>query len=216
METKFEKLEKLISELNISESELAKWFNNRGKDKTGLIPTELPLVYRRGNELTVENGLNLSRKSELWGIQLLSGVMISLRYEHVYQKKSDIIWTISKMRFRNRRVYLPSKNVLEKYWGTEEKAKFDATANVLRENGYWHASSYSGMILCSEEPDSYTAYYFDLASGQTMRGSTEQPYGDTRVAFIVLPFWKEWITVLTFLGIIISAILLSLFILWLT
>lgn len=78
METKFEKLEKLISELNISESELAKWFNNRGKDKTGLIPTELPLVYRRGNELTVENGLNLSRKSELWGIQLLSGVMVAL------------------------------------------------------------------------------------------------------------------------------------------
>ena len=61
METKFEKLEKLISELNISESELAKWFNNRGKDKPGLIPTELPLVYRRGNVLTVENELNLSR-----------------------------------------------------------------------------------------------------------------------------------------------------------
>ena len=224
---KFEKLEKVLSELNISDKELINWVNNRSKNVankvntpnknvTNLIPTELPVVYRRGTKLDIAKGLDLNYKDDVWGIQLLSGVMISLRYEHVYQKKSDIIWTISKMRFRNRRVYLPSKNVLEKYWGTEEKAKFDATANVLRENGYWHASSYSGMILCSEEPDSYTAYYFDLTSGQTMRGSTEQPYGDIRVAFIVLPFWKEWITVLTFLGIIISAILLSLFILWLT
>ena len=65
METKFEKLEKLISELNISDKELISWVNNRGRDKTGLIPTELPLVYRRGNVLTVENGLNLNRKHEL-------------------------------------------------------------------------------------------------------------------------------------------------------
>ena len=79
METKFEKLEKLISELNISDKELISWVNNRSKVPAGLIPTELPLVYRRGNELTVENGLNLDRKSELWGIQLLSGVMVALQ-----------------------------------------------------------------------------------------------------------------------------------------
>ena len=70
---KINALEAVIAALEISENELTNWFNNRGKDKTGLIPTELPLVYRRGNELTVENGLNLGRKSELWGIQLLSG-----------------------------------------------------------------------------------------------------------------------------------------------
>ena len=75
---KINALEAVIAALEISENELTNWFNNRGKDKTGLIPTELPLVYRRGNELTVENGLNLSRKSELWGIQLLSGVMVAL------------------------------------------------------------------------------------------------------------------------------------------
>ena len=91
METKFEKLEKVLSELNISDKELIDWFNNRGKDKTGLIPTELPLVYRRGNELTVENGLNLSRKSELWGIQLLSGVMVALTCGSG-NNVSDTIW----------------------------------------------------------------------------------------------------------------------------
>ena len=78
METKFEKLEKVLSELNISDKELMNWVNNRSKSPAGLIPTELPLVYRRGNILTVENGLNLSRKHELWGIRLLSGVMVAL------------------------------------------------------------------------------------------------------------------------------------------
>lgn len=47
---KINALEAVIAALEISENELTNWFNNRGKDKTGLIPTELPLVYRRGNE----------------------------------------------------------------------------------------------------------------------------------------------------------------------
>ena len=50
METKkIDALEAVIADLEISESELTNWFNNRGRDKTGLIPTELPLVYRRKN-----------------------------------------------------------------------------------------------------------------------------------------------------------------------
>lgn len=88
---KINALEAVIAALEISENELTNWFNNRGKDKTGLIPTELPLVYRRGNVLTVENGLNLSRKHELWGIQLLSGVMVALACRSG-NNVSDTIW----------------------------------------------------------------------------------------------------------------------------
>ena len=75
---KFEKLEALISELKISDSELKDWYENRAQEIGDFIPTELPLVYRKGTEFTVENGLNLKRKEELWGIQLLSGVMVAL------------------------------------------------------------------------------------------------------------------------------------------
>ena len=168
METKFEKLEKLISELNISESELTNWFNNRGKDKTGLIPTELPLVYRRGNELTVENGLNLSRKSELWGIQLLSGVMVALTCGPG-NNVSDTTWGevkkfAEKMRLNGKPGFLPSKDVLKEHWGTEEQTRFTATVKVLKENeiaadGYW------GCIWCSEEYIPSSAYCFDLEDG---------------------------------------------------
>mgnify|MGYP000815540364 CR=1 FL=1 len=165
---KFEKLEKVLSELNISDKELIDWFNNRGKDKTGLIPTELPLVYRRGNELTVENGLNLSRKSELWGIQLLSGVMVALACRSG-NNVSDTTWGevkkfAEKMRLNGKPGFLPSKDVLKEHWGTEEQTRFTATVKVLKENeiaadGYW------GCIWCSEVYNPYGAYCFYLQDG---------------------------------------------------
>ena len=122
---KINALEAVIAALEISESELAKWFNNRGKDKTGLIPTELPLVYRRGNELTVENGLNLSRKSELWGIQLLSGVMVALTCGSG-NNVSETTWGkvkkfAEKMTFNGKPGILPSKDVLKNIGAIRKK-----------------------------------------------------------------------------------------------
>ena len=185
METKFEKLEKLISELNISESELTNWFNNRGKDKTGLIPTELPLVYRRGNELTVENGLNLSRKSELWGIQLLSGVMVALTCGSG-NNVSDTTWGkvkkfAEKMRLNGKPGFLPSKGVLKEHWGGMEEAKFIATVEILKENeiaadGYW------GCIWCSGVYNPSYAYYFYLKNGSNEWYNKYYTYGTDRVA----------------------------------
>ena len=165
---KINALEAVIAALEISESELAKWFNNRGKDKTGLIPTELPLVYRRGNELTVENGLNLSRKSELWGIQLLSGVMVALTCgsgNNVSETTWDEVKKFAeKMTFNGKPGILPSKDVLKKHWGNKEEAKFAATVEVLEENEIG-ADGYRGCIWCSEGYDPYNAYYFNLNYG---------------------------------------------------
>ena len=165
---KINALEAVIAALEISENELTNWFNNRGKDKTGLIPTELPLVYRRGNVLTVENGLNLSRKSELWGIQLLSGVMVALACRSG-NNVSDTIWNevkkfAEKMRLNGKSGFLPSKDVLKEHWGTEEQTRFTATVKVLKENeiaadGYW------GCIWCSEAYYPGNAYCFNLEYG---------------------------------------------------
>ena len=182
---KINALEAVIAALEISENELTNWFNNRGKDKTGLIPTELPLVYRRGNELTVENGLNLSRKSELWGIQLLSGVMVALTCGPG-NNVSDTTWGevkkfAEKMRLNGKPGFLPSKDVLKEHWGTEEQTRFTATVKVLKENeiaadGYW------GCIWCSEEYSPLIAYYFGLRYGGTDWGTKYGTYYDDRVA----------------------------------
>ncbi len=182
---KINALEAVIAALEISESELAKWFNNRGKDKTGLIPTELPLVYRRGNELTVENGLNLSRKSELWGIQLLSGVMVALTCgsgNNVSETTWDEVKKLAeKMTFNGKPGILPSKDVLKKHWGNKEEAKFAATVEVLEENEIG-ADGYRGCIWCSEESSPYSAGYLNLENGGNVWSSKGNTYGSDRVA----------------------------------
>ena len=185
METKFEKLEKVLSELNISDKELMNWVNNRSKSPAGLIPTALPLVYRRGNELTVENGLNLSRKSELWGIQLLSGVMVALTCGSG-NNVSDTTWGkvkkfAEKMRLNGKPGFLPSKGVLKEHWGGMEEAKFIATVEILKENeiaadGYW------GCIWCSEEYTPSNAYYFVLKNGYNDWNGKTNTYTNDRVA----------------------------------
>ena len=78
MNEKFEKLDALIAELEISDCELRKWYNKRS-EKDNIIPTVLPLVYRQRYKLIVKNGLDLRCKDNLWGIQLSSGIMIALR-----------------------------------------------------------------------------------------------------------------------------------------
>ena len=168
METKFEKLEKVLSELNISDKELINWVNNRSKSPAGLIPTELPLVYRRGNILTVENGLNLSRKHELWGIRLLSGVMVALTCGSG-NNVSETTWGkvkkfAEKMTFNGKPGVLPSQDVLKKHWSNKEEAKFAATVEVLEENEIG-ADGYRGCIWCSEGYGPDSAYFFSLEGG---------------------------------------------------
>ena len=182
---KINALEAVIAALEISENELTNWFNNRGKDKTGLIPTELPLVYRRGNELTVENGLNLSRKSELWGIQLLSGVMVALTCGSG-NNVSDTTWGkvkkfAEKMRLNGKPGFLPSKGVLKEHWGGMEEAKFIATVEILKENeiaadGYW------GCIWCSEEYNPKSCLLFLSDYGGNVWNLKNFTNGNDRVA----------------------------------
>ena len=185
METKFEKLEKVLSELNISDKELMNWVNNRSKSPAGLIPTELPLVYRRGNILTVENGLNLSRKHELWGIRLLSGVMVALTCGSG-NNVSETTWGkvkkfAEKMTFNGKPGVLPSQDVLKKHWSNKEEAKFAATVEVLEENEI-EADGYRGCIWCSEEYSPGDAYYFALKDGTNGWDGKNTTSYDDRVA----------------------------------
>ena len=180
---KINALEAVIAALEISENELTNWFNNRGKDKTGLIPTELPLVYRRGNVLTVENGLNLNRKHELWGIQLLSGVMVALICGPG-NNVSDTTWGevkkfAEKMRFNGKSGFLPSKDVLNKHWGKAEREKFTITIAVLKENNI-NADGYRGCIWCSEVYDCHNACFFGLRYGG--KGWHPKTYINKRIA----------------------------------
>ena len=144
------------------------WVNNRSKSPAGLIPTALPLVYRRGNVLTVENGLNLNRKHELRSIQLLSGVMVALTCGSG-NNVSETTWGkvkkfAEKMTFNGTPGVLPSQDVLNKHWGNAEREKYAATIAVLKDNGI-DADGYQGCIWCSEVSSPLTACSFSMNSG---------------------------------------------------
>ena len=179
---KFAALEAFMSAQGITKSELMDWINGR---RTEVIPTELPLVYRRGNELTVESGLNLSRRSELWGIQLLSGVMVALKCgpgNNVSSPTWENVKSFAeKMRFEGMPCFLPSKNALKEHWGNEEEAKFVATVDVLEKNEI-EADGYWGCIWCSEEYCPYGAYCFSLDFGINGWGIKGYTRSNNRVA----------------------------------
>lgn len=179
---KFAALEAFMSAQGITKSELMDWINGRG---TEVIPTELPIVYRRGTELIVENGLDLSRRSEVWGIQLLSGVMVSLKYGRGNNVLSTTWGRVKEfarmMRFKGKPGFLPSKNALKEHWGNEEKAKFVATVDVLEKNEI-KAGDYRGCIWCSEVYNPSNAYYFILKSGSIDWNDKNLTSGYDRVA----------------------------------
>ena len=133
-----------------------------------LIPTALPLVYRRGNVLTVENGLNLNRKHELRGIQLLSGVMVALQRAPGNNISSATRKNVKRfaetMTFNGKPGFLPSQDVLNKHRGNAEREKYAATIAVLKESGI-EADGYQGCIWCSEVYDCYNACFFGLRYG---------------------------------------------------
>ena len=173
-------LEAVISAMKISNSDLEDWF--KARKRGNFIPTDLPLVYCKGNEFFVENGLNLKRKKELWGIQLLSGVMVALKYgwqtmsSLEFAAQNSIFSTAYKdvkkfaeiMRFNGRQGFIPFRSVLDKHWGKEEKEKFEATVEILRENGI-DADDYNGAVWCVDDIQNTVsagiAHCFILKSG---------------------------------------------------
>lgn len=156
--------------------------------KTNVITTALPLVYRQENEFEVLNGLDLSRKGELWGIQLLSGVMVALKCG-AGNNVSEIRWDevkrfAQKMRLNGNPGFLPSKDVLRKHWGAEEQTRFTATVEVLQENKI-EANGYQGIIWCHETYYDYYpngAYYFRLRNGDCDWEYKCNTFGYDRVA----------------------------------
>ena len=159
-------LEAVISAMKISNSDLEDWF--KARKRGNFIPTDLPLVYCRGNEFFVENGLDLKRKEELWGIQLLCGVMIALKCG-AGMNVSETTWGevkkfAEKMRLNGKAGFLPSKDVLKNHWDGSEEAKFAATVEVLKENEI-EADGYLGCIWCSEEYIPSDAFCFSLRGG---------------------------------------------------
>lgn len=172
MKKNFEELEALIAELEISDRELMDWVIKRNKNRRialDVIPTALPLVYCCGNKMTVEDGLDLGRKSELWGIQLFSGMVIALKCGSGNDVSSFSLRNVKKFAenliFNGRRGNLPDSDVLKELWWKEKTEKpFMETVGVLKENGL-EADGYYGCIRCCNDKYSGKGVFWDIKGG---------------------------------------------------
>lgn len=83
------------------------------------------------------------------------------------------------MTFNGKPGFLPSKDVLKKHWGNEEREKYATTIAVLKESGI-EADGYQGCIWCSEVYDCYNACFFGLRYGG--KGWCPKTYINKRIA----------------------------------
>lgn len=181
MKGNFEVLEALVASLGISQKELENWVKTR-EGKNELIPTELPLVYRQGKELTVEKGLNLSRKSYLWGVQLPSGVMIALK-SGSHRDWYDAFGYARYLEYDGQNGSLPLGEALFKYDREKDFLEEDLYYKTkgLLENYGIEVDHYSGRFWCKDKDANWRAYYFDLDT-QSLREAEVNEKVSTRVA----------------------------------
>ena len=186
MEKKFKELEDFLLEKQISNDELADWLSKRLENRTILIPTALPLVYRKGNEFSVEKGLNLNRKNELWGLELFSGIMLALECGSGKDLQStnwkNVKEFAEKMRFNGKSGSLPSAEVLINSCGANEEKKFIKTLKVLSEYKINACDGYWGSIWCAASDNSPSSVFFHLEYGILDRSSKKTTSFNDRVA----------------------------------
>ena len=155
-------LEGVVADFGISQSELINWVLNREQNVSNLIRTPLPLVYCKENEFTVEYGLDLNRKDELWGIQLLSGIMVSLKKgpgKDVSAVTLNNVKAFVKTKYFNgKQGYLPPKQLFDN-WNDNDRETFEATVNVVKYHGI-EVDNELGWVLCSEELSDYITSAF--------------------------------------------------------
>ena len=129
-----------------------------------IIITALPIVYSNENKLSLEKGLILSRKHEIWGIQLLPNVIVALKGK--VSDASNSTWQqmkifAEKMELNGKCGRLPSKVLFKNQWGYLERKKLEATIAVLALEKV-EFGDMPNYLWCQEECNASLAYYLCL------------------------------------------------------
>ena len=134
------------------------------EDLSGVIETQLPLVYKRGDEFYVLPGFDANRKGEIWGFVLKSGVFLELAYSGPKSWTGTELFAKS-MSYKGKKGSLPSLDTIRKGWGRVERQAMEATVATLAANGI-KAEAYKNVIWSSTEMSDRLAFYFILHNGE--------------------------------------------------
>lgn len=172
---KLEKLDAFVSELGLSQQELENWVISRIKlSHEPLIPTALPIVYKRLQEFYVLSGLDMTRKEDVWGWLLPSNIIMK-KAKGADSEQDMMTWhgvkDYAESHILNGKIgHLPYSDQLLKTWLPEIVVKARSTAATLKENGITAEDESMNACWCAEEKMSNCAQTFMLYCCRTSLG----------------------------------------------
>ena len=181
---KLERLDAFVSELGLSQQELEKWVISRIKTShESLVPTALPIVYKRLQEFYVLSGLDMTRKEDVWGWLLPSNIVMK-KAKGADSEEDTMSWhgvkNYAECHILNGKIgHLPYSDQLIKTWIPEVVLQARSTVATLKENGIPAEDESMNACWCAEEKMSNCAQTFMLYSSQISLGY--KPYDMDRI-----------------------------------
>lgn len=180
-EEKFKLLDAVIVATEMTEKEVEVYFQSR----KGIVQSIFPIAYKRENNFEILPYLDYARKKEVWGFEIMPGVILAKRCDTVDGVKADE-WIISKnfaekCTMAGKQGKLPSKELLKQNWSIELitnirkmdefLCEYDVNAEQRSSEKLW----FTGVLWCSDVSRGSNPYYFIMENG-TARCSVEPKY----------------------------------------
>ena len=170
-EEKFNLLDAVITATEMSEKEVEVYFNTR----KGIVQSIFPIAYKQGNNFEILPHLVCERKEEIWGFEIIPGVILAKHCDTINSVKPDE-WNISESFAKSctmdgKQGKLPSKEVLKKNWSVELVTKirkmdeFLCDYGVNAEKRSSEKPWFTGVLWCSGVSDVNNPYYFVMENG---------------------------------------------------
>ncbi len=171
---KFAMLNAVVIAAEMNEKEIREWFEARqttSKPKsTGGIKSIFPIVYKKGNDFEILPELDLARKDEVWGYEIVPGIVLAKKCGADNNVKSTTWGNVKgfaeRCRLNGKQGKLPSKNVLKQNWSQELRENIQKMDDFLCDNGIDAEEEYVGCLWCSKVVyDGDNVEYFLLDNG---------------------------------------------------
>ncbi len=148
--------------------------------KTASIKSLFPIVYQRGYLFEILPELDLTRKDEVWGYEIMPGIILAKKcgyaaWDNVRLFAEDCV-------MNGKWGKLPSKEVLEQGWNEELEENIRKMDKFLCEKGIDAERDFEGILWCSEVDGRYDAYFFHLSGRYDLAGDKRCITGVERIA----------------------------------
>lgn len=130
---KFEALRDCLKKYDITREELYNFANSEYK----FIPTSLPIVLKKGDELTIISGFDSFCVDKIWGIQIHNNYL--LRFNSISEKSfNDIQKEVPNLIYNGKKCSLPQNSDVELIFDSllSNYNKISETKELAIKNGY--------------------------------------------------------------------------------